>query len=226
VVVGVLAAVVALALGRRKGTSGSDDEDDSGGTVPNKKKPYLKPIKVGEAADPEVAPYMALLQARFISALVHPAIKVFDLVVMTKAPITDGPDEDDDPTRPVAIPPLAYWDNFVNVAVLHTNVITSQGLDPTKMRFTGYRAEDYNAAVGGASDSAHIWAGAIDAWAKGGSGYSEKLKMGYARYFVKNPKKPIGFGAYTSDVHFDLAGRRTWKRGLEYAEKAKKEGIA
>lgn len=219
---GALVAVAAIVLSR-KNTPLDDSEDDGGGSMPNKKKPYLKAIIVGEATDPLVAPYMALLQSRFIIAEIHPALHVFDLVVMTKAPLTDGPDPDNDKTHPVAIPPLAYWDNFVNVAKLHTDVIYSEQLDTSKMRFTGYRAEDYNQAVGGAPNSAHLWAGAIDAWAKPGSGYAEKIKMGYARYFVKNKKKPIGFGAYTSDIHFDLAGRRTWEHGHEYELKAKKE---
>lgn len=219
---GALVAVAAIVLTRKKTTSTTDSEDDSGGSMP-KNKTYLKPVIVGEATDPLVAPYMALLQSRFIVADIHPALHVFDLVVMTKAPLTDGPDPDNDKTRPVAIPPLAYWDNFVNVAKLHTDVIRTEQLDTSKMRFTGYRAEDYNKAVGGAPNSAHLWAGAIDAWAKPGSNYAEKIKMGYARYFVKNKKRPIGFGAYSTDIHFDLAGRRTWEHGHEYELKAKEE---
>lgn len=223
VVGGVLAAVAAVTLSRRRGSTAEE-----GGDVDKAKDPkkYLKPIIVGEATDPEVAPYMALLATRFITANVHPSIKVFDLVVMSKAPLKDGPDPDNIATRPVAIPPLAYWDNLVNSATLVTKVIETQQLDTSLLRYTGYRPEDYNKAVGGAAGSSHQWASGIDTWLKPGAmthKNGEMLRMSFARYFVKQPKQPIGFGAYTWDVHFDLAGRRTWNRGAEYAAKAKKE---
>lgn len=214
---------------------------DNGGPVPSTTLPP-KPIAIGEATDPMVAPFMAQLAARFISAGVNiQRVKPFDLVVMSKAPLVDGPDPGTDKTRPVAIPPLVLWDPLTKIAS-HVDIVLSQtamlGANPP--RLTGYRAVSYNAAVGGAPKSRHIFADAIDVWvpsaviAAGGQAlkdYREALRMAFARWIVRQKQVGWGFGVYTNDIHVDV-GRKpgsivTWERGGEYIAKAKAElGIA
>lgn len=199
-----------------------------------------KPIVVGEATDPSVAPYLALLAAEFIGRGVNiERVSPFALTVMTKAPLTDGPDPDHDKTRPVAIPPHEMWEGLASVAAIVSQVISqiTVGGSVVAMRVTGYRPKDYNAAVGGAPKSRHIYGDAIDVWLPT-SGLTtaqrtearEKLRMAFARFIVTHQKTGglgFGFGVYTNDIHIDI-GRKagtvvTWEQGAKYITKAKKE---
>lgn len=220
-----------------------DDPGEIGGDPVTPVSKIGTPIKVGEATDPLVAPYLASLATTFINKGVNiERVSPFALTVMTKAPLTDGPDPDDDKTRPVAIPPLEMWDGLSTVAAIVSQVtsqITIAG-QHIAWRVTGYRPKDYNAAVGGAPKSRHIYGDAIDVWlpmslivngpAAVRSEAREKLRMAFARYIVAHQKTSglgFGFGVYTNDVHLDI-GRKagsivTWEQGAEYINKAKKE---
>lgn len=230
----ILGAGFLFALGH--GGGAPEPLEPNGGDVPSGLPP--KPIAVGEATDPSVAPFMAQLAARFIGAGVNlQRVKPFDLVVMSKAPLVDGPDEGTDKTRPVAIPPLVLWDALTKVAS-HVDIVISQTamLGATLPRLTGYRPVDYNAAVGGAPKSRHIFADAIDVWvpsaviAAGGQAlkdYREAMRMAFARWIVRQKQVGWGFGVYTNDLHVDV-GRKpgsivTWEKGGEYIDKAKAE---
>lgn len=200
-----------------------------------------KPIVVGEATDPAVAPWLVQLTTDFITAGVNvERVKPFSLVVMTKAPLTDGPDSDNDKTRPVAIPPQNMWEGFHTVAAIVDQTL-SQSLEPSGIgtRLTGYRPKDYNAAVGGAPNSRHIYGDAIDVWLSyaiikaGGQKLKdarEILRMAFASKIVSMSKSSglgFGFGVYTNDIHIDV-GRKagtivTWEQGKKYIDKAKKE---
>lgn len=227
----VTAAVV---MSRRKvapaPTAGEDEEDDDMPT-PNATAP-LKPIAVGEATDPKVAPLLAELQELFDEAGIV-AFDVFDVTVMSKAPKQDGPDDDQDKTLPVAIPARALWPGLIGVAKVVNRIIVDNGLLGST-RTTGYRAPDYNKAVGGAPSSAHIRGDALDVWVSkaiisAGGGHltdtRRKLKLAFASYFVSHPQDKIGFGAYTNDLHFDVndvSGRRTWGDAADWVAEAKK----
>lgn len=231
----------------------------SGGTDVKVPKPVTKrpgaPMAIGEFTDPSVAPLLALLKARFIARGIDlELVPVWPLVVMSKAPAKDGPDDDDVATRPGAIPPLELWDGFVEGAWILYQILLSMPPSMRKrVRQTGFRSgfgpNDYNSAVGGADNSRHVWADAFDLWvpseliaraSKGDAAavaeikeFREALKMAIARYIVKHRKDAgWGFGAYTNDAHFDL-GRKTagtittWEQGRKYIDRAKAElGIA
>lgn len=193
-------------------------------TTPTKPIDPNNEIVVGEATDPRVAPLLAALQARFDGAGIK-RVKAFDLVLMSKAPLTDGPDEDDRKTRPVAIPPTSFWDGMVAAAKV-VDEVASNELADVQLRFTGYRPADYNAAVGGADDSAHVRGTAVDVWLgsdvlrSSSAAIKEarrRLKLAFAKRYLAGGK--IGFGVYTNDLHFDVddkSGRRTWGSAQEW----------
>jgi hypothetical protein len=232
---------MAVATRRKKAVDPDDADVDN---EPEHENPMthhgtpLKPAAVGEATDPEVAPLLAAFDARLATAGVNlKRINAFKLFVMSKAPLVDGPDEDDDATRPVAVAPLEYWDRLVEIAVF-VNDVDAAELGDLDMRYTGYRPADYNKAVGGAPDSQHIWGWAIDGWlpkkliAQGGRKLTEareRMRMAVARAIVHSPKKNrFGFGVYTNDFHADLGRDRLthWEHGEEYLEKAEHEKLA
>lgn len=244
---GVVAAVVMVVRSKKsaapidKNAPDDNDPGEKGDTdvpTPLKGDPS-KPIIVGEATDPSVAPWIALMEAEFTTNGIDlDRVPIFPLIVMTKAPLTDGPDPDADKTRPVSIPPQEMWGGLAIVASIVANVL-EEDLADVPVRLTGYRPRDYNAAVGGAPSSRHIYGDAIDVWlagsliAKGGTAVKvarERLRMAFARRIVRMSKTSglgFGFGVYTNDIHLDV-GRKpgsivTWEQGGEYIAKAKAE---
>lgn len=65
-------------------------------------------------------------------------------------------------SRPVAVPPSGLWPNIVPTLRVYELLRASMGV-PLALR--GYRPPDYNRAVGGASQSVHMWYGALDVYA-------------------------------------------------------------
>jgi hypothetical protein len=187
-----------------------------------------KHLAAGEATDPTVAPLLAELQQRFTDIGIT-RFTARDACVMSKAPLTDGPDEDVDKSRPIAIPPREYWDGFVHAAK-EVDTVLVEDLADIPVRISGYRPPDYNAAVGGAPDSSHLRADAFDVWVTKAviDAYivAERAYKAnptpFARRFIAGGK--VGFGVYTNDIHVDfndLRGRRTWGDATEWAKKAR-----
>jgi hypothetical protein len=199
-----------------------------------------KPI-VGEATDPKVAPELAELQKQFDDAGIT-RFTARDACVMSKAPLTDGPDPDRDKTRPIAIPPRALWPGFV-ASAKEVNDVLEADLADIPVRVTGYRPRDYNEAVGGAADSAHVRATGFDVWVSREvilayyaaktddekddalevlKEHRRRIKLAFARRFIRGGK--MGFGVYTDDIHADFndkSGRRTWGDAKEWIAKAR-----
>jgi hypothetical protein len=191
----------------------------------------LKHLAAGEATDPAVAPLLAELQKRFDKAHIT-RFTARDACVMSKAPLTDGPDEDDDKTRPIAIPPREYWDGFVHAAK-EVDTVLVEDLADIPVRISGYRPPDYNAAVGGAPDSSHLRADAFDVWVTKKvidtyivaeraykanptpetkqarnearavlTEHRRRIKLAFAAYYNRGGK--VGFGVYLNDIHVDI----------------------
>jgi hypothetical protein len=201
----------------------------------------LKHLAAGEATDPAVAPLLTELQQQFDAAGIT-RITAFDACVMTKAPLTDGPDPDRDKTRPIAIPPRHLWAGFV-ASAKEVDTVLVEELADIEVRVTGYRPADYNKAVGGAGDSSHVRATAFDVWVSRAvilayynadtdaeqdaaaavlQEHRRRIKLAFARRFIAGGK--VGFGVYTNDIHVDfndLRGRRTWGDATEWAKKAR-----
>lgn len=205
---------------------GEEDEQPVGGfaATPILKLPNGKPV-VGEATQPDVAAvlaeYDAFLAANGVDTNI---VSAFDVTVMPKAPLQDGWDEDKIKTRPVAIPERASWSRMATL--LREDVLPIVRALPFPARVTGYRAADYNAAVGGASKSQHVRNNAADIWIKGQPNMTSKnartLMLITARHVLSKADAPIGFGAYTFDVHLDRGGRRTWEHAKHWLDEAKK----
>ncbi len=198
-----------------------NDPGEIGGDVPA--STVGKPIIVGPPSSALVAPYLALLGAELLGAGTDiQLITPIALTVMSKAPKQQG-------ERPVAIPPQDLWAGLARVAGIISE-IAHQGMMDVPSRFTGYRPKDYNAAVGGAPKSRHIYGDAIDWWLTSPNATDrERLRMAVARYIVrhKNSVFGFGFGVYTNDIHLDV-GRKagqvvTWEQGKKYIDKAKAE---
>lgn len=175
-----------------------------------------KPIAVGEAGDPIVAPLLAEIQtiwdAHGIPAsLMTPA----QFYLMTKAPHADGPDPDQSKGPILAVAARATWRRTAQflrdiVAPIKAD-IEAHGGDWDNYRFGGYRPVDYNDAVGGAPRSRHVDGDGLDIIPKRDvKKNNDLLLMAIARLVAKYPGAPIGFGAYAGNGHVDIGGRRSW----------------
>lgn len=235
-VVGVAVAVpLVVVLSTRKKTAPptldpespeDDDPGESDGMPHSPTHTIAKPLVVGPPSSALVAPYIALLIKEFQEHGADTSL-VVPMITMTKAPKQQG-------QRPVAVPPQNMWAGLATVAGIVT-IVKSQSLQGVSTRTTGYRPQDYNAAVGGAAKSRHIFGDAADVWLNDPNEENrEKLRMGFARYIVSHSKSSglgFGFGVYTNDIHIDV-GRKagqivTWKQGKKFIDKAKAElGIA
>jgi hypothetical protein len=241
-IAGVSGALALVALWPRKrprarSSSGSsnptelpseDDNENTGGTDMGAVKVLVLPngkAAVGEATQPDVAALLAEMGKYFRDHGVDTSIvSPFDVTVMPKAPLQDGWDEDEIKTRPVAIPARESWGTMATL--LREVTIPIVRALPFDVRVTGYRPADYNKAVKGAPKSAHTRNGATDIWIKGNANMTSKnartLMLTTAQFVLDHPTAPLGFGAYTFDVHVDLAGRRTWEKAAHWLDEAKK----
>jgi len=115
------------------------------------------------------------------------------------------------PGRPVAIPVRGLWHLMVPTLALYERLRERLG-QPCSLR--GYRPPDYNAAVGGASKSAHLWFAALDVYAP--VEHRNELARIAADIFTSEPDLQVGLGIYgrphSSNIHIDVdaKGRRTW----------------
>jgi hypothetical protein len=156
---------------------------------------------------------------------------------MSKAPLDDGPDPDDEKTRPMVIPPVATWDrtaDFVaDVVVPVLKDIERRGTPRKYVRTGGFRNPDYNDAVGGAPKSRHVDGDAVDLIPVGNApaGTVDDILMAIFVFREAHPSWPIGAGAYAGNGHIDVGHphRDTWSgktvpgKDDKYIAKAKKE---
>lgn len=148
----------------------------------------------GDPADPAIAAHLASIDAMLAAAgFASPPART--LLVMRKAP-----------GEPVAIPPPDLWPNILPTLVLRREL----GLEQLGIK-SAYRPVDYNAAVGGSSNSAHIYFRALDLalTAADREPALEALLAAYAG------GRAMGLGVYgfpvANRVHIDTGhGRRYW----------------
>lgn len=222
----LLLGAVALLAGGGSGDDQVDDEKDDGptgggGMYQNKSKP----IAVGEIGDPAVAPLIAQIQALWDSKGID-FIEPAQFYTMTKAPHHDGPDPGSDAGPILAIPETASWGrtaDFLNTIVREVFAeVARRGGKRSDYRTGGYRPADYNAAVGGAPNSRHVDADAIDIIPlRDVTKNTDILLMSTATVQLRHPNAPIGVGFYGGDGHIDIGGRRHWS-GDDHAGKAEK----
>jgi hypothetical protein len=202
---GLLALAAFAAALAGSGEARADDESDDREPDPRPKGSAPGALLAGAPTSPEVAPMLAQLDALLASAG-HTWTSARELLTMRKAPRIGG-------ELPVAIPPPELWPNILPVLEL------VRGLDPRPPIVSAYRAPDYNAAVGGAPNSAHTWFRALDLGLEPPL-RSSTLDVLLAAY---RAGEPLGLGVYgypkARRVHVDLGhGRRTWKDTAKHLE--------
>jgi len=167
----------------------------------------------GPASDPKIAPLLEDMEAYLASheELTGAGWSPREICTMPKAP-----------GRPVAIPVRGLWHHMVPTLALYEELRELLG-QPCSLR--GYRPPDYNAAVGGASRSAHLWFAALDVYAP--VDHRRDLAELAAGIFAARPDLEVGLGIYgyphSSNIHIDVGakGRRTWADTQQWLSNAK-----
>ena len=117
----------------------------------------------------------------------------------------------------VVAAPVEYETNIVKIAMFAQELRNRLGF-PLSIK-NGYRPPDYNAAVGGASNSSHLRAAAIDIEPISVYGTPEnnrRAEIEGAKMWLQYPDSLSGLGVYGGGrVHLDVFhpggfGRRTW----------------
>lgn len=219
------------AVKRRKGDGddasqgGPTKEDPDDPQVPEPKpKPDPKPtgepepIAVGQPGDPEIASLLDEMRTMFRDAGINTdQLSPYEVTVMPKTP-----------NKTVAIPPREFWPRMVQTLVNVVQPLRTRMGIPFMLR--GYRPPDYNAAVGGASNSRHIYFEGVDIYLVGPENTSQnrrKLALEAARIYLQAPSSlRMGFGAYgkpsPSNIHVDTGWKkRTWREAPYYIQQVK-----
>jgi len=237
VVGGALAAMALLfgRMARKPSTTGGptrEDPDDPDvpepvDTEPDEPDPDAprpkgpaKPIHVGPANDPETVALLSEMDDYFRSQGVDNTISAREVTVMRKTK-----------SQASAIPPRAYWPRMARTLRELWNPLRQRMGVPLTVR-GGYRPPDYNAAVGGASGSRHVYFEAIDIYPHKSSNSLDtrkRLALEGARLWIdKGDEHKVGLGVYgtktnPTNIHVDTgAKKRTWKKARHWIEIAKK----
>lgn len=191
------------------------DDVDPGDVDPGDKP---QPIAVGLPSDPGVAALLAEMDELFESYGV-------DTALMNAREVTRMPKA---PDQSSAIPPRLYWDRMAKTL---RDVIMPLRLDmqiPFELR--GYRAPDYNAAVGGKPGSRHQWFEGVDIYLVGPKNTAANRRLlglkGAQIYLSQGDALQVGFGAYgaptPSNIHLGTGhNKRNWREADHYIAKAK-----
>lgn len=166
----------------------------------------LQPIAVGDPKDPEIA--ALLMRMRNVWAAHGAEPELFSPRELTRLRKAPG--------QPSAIPPEHAWPDMAALVRDYLQP-ARQAAGPIYV-YNGYRPEDYNEAVGGASRSRHLDGTAADLmpWVPdANAGEKKRRAQQLARHFAHRYAQgaQIGLGIYGRDspqVHVDLGRRRTW----------------
>lgn len=171
-------------------------------------------IYVGTRGDPELE---GLLN-EFDAVLASAGVRNFRSAEVTKLRKTPGPS--------YAIPHRDAWPKMVRTLQLLQRVRDQLGAPITI--YNGFRPEDYNKAVGGARDSDHIWAEAVDAYVE--RPHQDAFMMALARlYDVEGARLKMSFGVYGDprtgeqlEAHVGTGSRqRTWGAAKTYLDRVR-----
>ena len=167
------------------------------------------PIAIGPKGVPEIDALLSEMDAYFQNQGVDTnLISAYEVTLMRKTP-----------TNAVAIPPKSFWPRLA--------LVMREGFMPLRLELGfplgvgGYRPADYNAAVGGADASKHVFAEALDIRPKPGEHFTAEnrraLALAGARLYLKHKKTyGMGFGVYgantPSNIHIDMGTSKRYKR--------------
>ncbi len=177
-------------------------------------KGAARPIAVGVPGDPKVAALLTEMNQFLAKNGVDTSVasaREFTLLPKT-------------PEKVSAIPPREYWPAIATL--LREVFVPLRKRMGMPLEIRGFRPVDYNAKVGGARYSRHIYATAMDIYVAPPNATTEnknRLKLEAASIYLNRPDLKIGFGAYNSNVHLDWGWkRRTWKDGAKWVKAAKR----
>lgn len=182
----------------------------------NKKPP--DPLAVGvPGKDPEIDALLEEMDAYFREAGIDTSkMSAYEVTLMRKTP-----------SKAVAIPPRAYWGRMRRT--LAEVVMPLRNQLGFKFRFGGYRPKDYNAAVGGASGSRHMYFEGVDIRPDPYTGENRRaLALAGAQMWNAAPKSlKMGLGVYgkntPSNIHVDTGySRRRWRDAKHWTDKARR----
>ncbi|WP_299184769.1 D-Ala-D-Ala carboxypeptidase family metallohydrolase [uncultured Psychrobacter sp.] len=117
--------------------------------------------------------------------------------------------------EPYQLPPQELWSNIVPTLRLYTN-LKNQGILPASSKIRSvYRSPGLNGCAGGANNSKHMTAGAIDIWVPE---YADdfwqlsNLQDNLCQYWqYQGQSHNFGLGLYsTGAIHLDTQGYRKW----------------
>lgn len=187
--------------------AGDDDDEDE---LEDKPEPEPEPdtgsaalphLAVGAPDDPEVASLLVELDAFLTDEGVGAYTSARELTRMPSAP-----------GEPSAIPPHVYWPNIVPTLKLWQQKVR----EPlgVAMQLRAYRPAEYNAAVGGAANSGHLYFRALDVAlvALDDDVAVEAAKRGAAIY-KQDSGAGVGVYGYPRPTHLHLDtghGHRHW----------------
>ncbi len=195
------------------GAMSGDEKDEP--TVPEPDNDSDKPIAVGDPSDPEIAELLEELNSFLVQGGMNPStFSARELTTMGKAP-----------GKPVAIPPRHMWASMARtIREIVQPIRDAMGIP---LRAGAYRDRTYNAAVGGAPNSRHIFFQAVDLRPVDGTTESKrKLAMLAAGIYKQRGRElSMGFGAYgrptPGNIHVDTGfQRRTWRDAQHYIARA------
>lgn len=204
----VLGAGVVVAIASSTQSSSSPDPEPKRGRVKGRAK---KPVAVGRPEDPAIAAALNVIDDKLAAAGVS-NFTARELTIMRSAP-----------GRESAIPVDDYVANLV-AAAAKLQVLRDRVGFPLFVR-SAYRAPDYNAAVGGAKGSTHMFGMGIDYQPAGEHNTpANRKRLALAGGRLAN-ERGGGFAVYgtrsnPTNGHLDIGRTRTWKHGAFWREQA------
>ncbi|WP_227511752.1 MULTISPECIES: D-Ala-D-Ala carboxypeptidase family metallohydrolase [unclassified Psychrobacter] len=117
--------------------------------------------------------------------------------------------------EPYQLPPQELWSNIVPTLRLYTN-LKNQGILPASSKIRSvYRSPGLNGCAGGANNSKHMTAGAIDIWVPEYANdfwQLSNLQDNLCQYWqYQGQSHNFGLGLYsTGAIHLDTQGYRKW----------------
>lgn len=117
--------------------------------------------------------------------------------------------------EPFQLPPQELWSNIVPTLRLYS-LLKNQGILPASTQIRSvYRSPDLNDCAGGADNSKHMTAGAMDIWVpdyEGNTWQLSRLQDNLCQFWqYQGQSFDFGLGLYaTGAVHLDTQGHRKW----------------
>lgn len=165
-----------------------------------------EPVVVGSLSNPRVASAINAMRRQFEQAGID--TRWIDPVEVTRLQQAPG--------QPLAIPPERYWPRMIQTLRMGYMPLRRTWGRPIRI-LSGYRPPDYNVAIGGESNSRHMWFEGIDlAPADATAEDKRQFALLLASFWIANRKRLLmGLGIYGRQApsgHIDTGyADRSWE---------------